>query len=263
MENIEIRVETLDDASWPETNVTSVYLRELMTSETLAAGFHLLRVRGECEIGIQPGRNAYDILLGLGGKAMFSSDKQERWQGEGYFVVRPPYATPYTVYVSPTDYARLLVVRVRFEPEDVAEIAGSPAQHSFLFARRFEDCPHYSEDIKSPKTVNRMVLPEGLVPRVGMGTVQTEGPDEVLEHEHPMLDQFFVGLRDCDCTVHANGHEKRLREGMLLHVPLASRHGVRVEQGRELHYLWIDLFVSLRAQSYLHEQHQIEGEENK
>ncbi len=121
----------------------------------------------------------------------------------------------------------------------------------------FSRCGRYSEAIKSEKTINRMVLPEGIVPRVCAGTVETIGPDEVAPHTHPMLEQLFLGLEGNDVCVFADADEKGFGENELLHIPLGSTHGVKVEAGKRLHYLWVDIFSDHSQMAYMQENHRM------
>ena len=102
----------------------------------------------------------------------------------------------------------------------------------------------YKEAIKSPRTTSRTLLPAGLIPRLAMGSVQTEGPDAVAAHRHPMLEQLFVGVRGCDCVVECDGLGVGMLEGEVVHIPLGSEHGVRVEAGKLLEYIWMDFFLN-------------------
>jgi len=93
------------------------------------------------------------------------------------------------------------------------------------------------------------------VPRLCIGSVETSGPDEVATHTHPMLDQLFFGLPGNDCMVMADNAESRFLENDLLHIPLGSMHGVSVEAGKHLHYIWIDLFHSEEEMGYMKDTH--------
>jgi quercetin dioxygenase-like cupin family protein len=116
-------------------------------------------------------------------------------------------------------------------------------QHGNLpFFLPYSQCNTYREAIKSEKTVNRTMLREETVPRFCMGSVQTEGPDEVGAHAHPMLEQLFFGLESNDCIVTADGEEAKFGEGTLLHIPVGSMHGAHVPDSHRLHYVWMDLF---------------------
>lgn len=102
----------------------------------------------------------------------------------------------------------------------------------------------YTEAIKSPRTTSRTLLPPGVVPRLAMGSVRSEGPDSVAPHVHAMLEQLFVGVRGCDCVVECDGVGVQLVEGEVLHIPLGSMHGVRVAEGKLMEYVWMDFFLN-------------------
>jgi hypothetical protein len=120
---------------------------------------------------------------------------------------------------------------------------------------RYADCPTYNEAIKSASTISRTIVPPDVIPRFCMGSVETTGPDEVGAHDHPMLEQLFWGLPGNACVVTADGEAASFEERMLLHVPLGSHHGVRVVEGRRLHYLWMDFFRAAEDLAYIQQQH--------
>ena len=95
------------------------------------------------------------------------------------------------------------------------------------------------------------MLPKDHLPRVAMGTVETTGPDEVGAHEHPMLDQLFLGLQDNDVIVHADDEQVRFTAYSLLHIPLGSRHWVEAEDGRRMYYMWMDFFLTKEGEAWL------------
>jgi len=123
------------------------------------------------------------------------------------------------------------------------------------FFMPYSDCEAYTEAIKSPKTVSRTLVPTHTLPRFCMGSVETSGPDTVGAHAHPMLEQLFFGLAGNRCIVTADDDEAVLEERMLLHIPSGSRHGVRVEGGCRLHYVWMDFFRETAGLAYIHDQH--------
>jgi hypothetical protein len=120
-----------------------------------------------------------------------------------------------------------------------------------IFFTKFSDCAPYTEKIKSPKTVSRTVLPQDIIPRVALGTVETTGPDRVGAHEHPMLDQLFLGLTDNDVVVHADDESAKFGAYSLLHIPIGSSHSVTVEDGKKMYYLWMDFFIDREGQKWL------------
>ena len=44
-------------------------------------------------------------------------------------------------------------------------------------------------------------------------------------------------------------------EGVLLHIPLGSRHGVEVHEPNKLHYIWIDLFRDREGMQWIVQEH--------
>ena len=125
----------------------------------------------------------------------------------------------------------------------------------FPYFMPYSSCKTYQEVIKSPKTINRTLLPEDVFPRFCAGSVQTTGPDRVGEHAHPMLEQLFLGLPGNQCTVKADAAETPFSEADVLHIPLGSTHSVRVDPGSELHYIWLDFFGKREDMSWITQQH--------
>lgn len=129
-------------------------------------------------------------------------------------------------------------------------------QHNkFPYFLSYSQSKQYKESIKSEKTINRMLLPENIIPRFCMGSVETKGPDEVGLHAHPMLEQFFFGLEDNHCIVKADDSDTLFKENILLHIPLGSEHGVKVEQGKMLNYIWMDFFYTESDMDYIQKNH--------
>lgn len=122
--------------------------------------------------------------------------------------------------------------------------------HTPYFAK-FSDCQPYSEAIKSPNTVSRTILSNEYIPRIAMGTVHTTGPDKVAAHEHPMLEQLFLGLSGNNCTVYANAEKAEFPSFSMLHIPLGSRHSVSVEKDEIMYYVWMDFFLDKEGEQWL------------
>ncbi len=146
-----------------------------------------------------------------------------------------------------------LEIAMSMTDRDMDDLPGQPA--SFPYYTKYEESRRYTESIKSEETINRMILPEGIVSRLCIGSVQTSGPDRVAAHTHPMLEQFFLALPGNDATVFAETDEVRFLADELLHIPLGSLHGVNVEAGKYLHYLWVDLFAARDEMDYINNNH--------
>jgi mannose-6-phosphate isomerase-like protein (cupin superfamily) len=153
-----------------------------------------------------------------------------------------------TAKAAPVEYLEILF--------DLQGHEAAPLLAQAPYFRRYSHCEPYVEAIKSPKTVSRTIVPAHTLPRFCMGSVETVGPDTVGAHTHPMLEQLFFGLPGNACVVTADGTDAAFGDGMLLHIPLGSWHGVRVEEGRRLHYVWMDFFRKEEDLTYIQEQHQ-------
>jgi hypothetical protein len=94
---------------------------------------------------------------------------------------------------------------------------------------------------------------------VALGTVETTGPDAVAAHRHPMLEQLFLGLQDNDITVTADTASARLGAFDILHIPLGSNHGAQVVEGKKLHYVWMDFFMTKEGQEWLQMHQPVSG----
>jgi quercetin dioxygenase-like cupin family protein len=152
-----------------------------------------------------------------------------------------------TATSAPVEYLEILI--------ELQEHEVAPLRAQGPYFGLYSQCAPYSEAIKSPKTISRTIVPADTIPRFCMGSVETGGPDTVGAHSHPMLEQLFFGLPGNACVVTADGTDADFGEGVLLHIPLGSWHGVRVEEGRRLHYVWMDFFRNAEDLTYIQEQH--------
>lgn len=120
---------------------------------------------------------------------------------------------------------------------------------------RYDDAVCYKEDCKSEKTVSRMLLPEGLIQNLAIGSVETSGPDAVAAHEHPFCDQLFFSFEENKMNVEIEDLSVPMEGNVLLHIPLGSSHGVDVPKSGYAHYLWIDFIVDSRGIEYMKTAH--------
>lgn len=215
---------------------------EITTEYIAVKGPYTLRERGNETEDI--------ILLILEGSGTFKSPELTAAFNQAA-VARPVFGSEYAIDIPDGESCILLRISKVNRDEDIKliqEEAGTRLQPFFML---FKDCPHYKEAIKSEKTINTTLFPEGIIPRVAIGAVETEGPDEVAAHTHPMLEQLFLGLNNCCCMVKADEASQLLEEDMLLHIPTGSEHQVIVEQGAKLYYIWMDFFQDMEGEKHL------------
>jgi hypothetical protein len=190
------------------------------------------------------------ILLFLDGQGTLLAN-QQTYEIDGETIARAPMGWKLQVLVNAGKVLNFLSIRKEITAEDKTEIAKYPANNAAPWVKRYSECIPYNEAIKSAKTISRTLLPKNYVPRVALGTVQTTGPDKVGLHEHPMLEQLFLGLRGNDIIVHANEANAALGEFHLMVIPHASMHGASVVEGKNLHYVWMDFFNDTAGQAWL------------
>jgi hypothetical protein len=190
------------------------------------------------------------VWLILAGQGRITAGEQV-FDVSGETIARAPQGWSWTLEAAPGEALHALRLRRALNAQDLEEFAKYPKNNAAPLVKKFSECPAYREAIKSPKTISRTLLPENFVPRMALGTVETTGPDAVGRHKHPMLEQFFLGLKDNDITVLADEDQANLPEFALLHIPLGSNHGVEVADGKKLHYVWMDFFMSKDGQEWL------------
>jgi len=167
----------------------------------------------------------------------------------------------FTVTTTNDDTLHYLKISCQLSAQDHIDLQALPAENTQqCYFEKFTDCQSYSEAIKSPNTVSRTILSNEYIPRVAMGTVHTKGPDKVATHEHPMLEQLFLGLSENNCIVYADENQVEFPQHSVLHIPLGSSHSVSVEQDQVMHYVWMDFFLDKQGEKWL-ETHQVDSEQ--
>ena len=157
-----------------------------------------------------------------------------------------------TINAAKNDTLHYLRITSLLTEQDRLDLADFPDENTKqVYYAKFTDCKSYTEPIKSPNTVSRTILPNKYIPRIAMGTVQTKGPDRVGFHEHPMLEQLFLGLTDNNTIVYADEAQIDFPEYSVLHIPLGSSHSVSVEEGEVMYYVWMDFFRDKDGEEWL------------
>lgn len=146
-------------------------------------------------------------------------------------------------------YLRITTKLTAQDRLDLANFLDERTQN--VYYAKFIDCESYTEPIKSPNTVSRTILPNKYIPRIAMGTVQTKGPDRVGFHEHPMLEQLFLGLKDNQTITYADDAQIDFPEFSVLHIPLGSSHSVSVDENKIMYYVWMDFFRDAKGEEWL------------
>ncbi|MFY0606530.1 MAG: hypothetical protein JXR10_07440 [Cyclobacteriaceae bacterium] len=228
-----------------------VFVEELIPGEIADTKIQHIAYVGPTEQSLEVPEGSINMMLFVKGRGTLLADTT-------YELVPESIAIPFNreqeirIRVPEGETLHFMKFIKTLTPQDVADLSDYPEESKYdLFFTKFEDCEPYTEKIKSPNTVSRTVLPADIVPRVALGTVEAMGPDAVGAHEHPMLDQLFLGLSKNDIVVHADEASTEFKEYSLLHIPLGSSHWVTVEEGKKMYYMWMDFFLTKEGQEWL------------
>ena len=167
-------------------------------------------------------------------------------------ILLPNIAKKITIKSAKNDTLHYLKISSKLTAQDLLDLKEFPTENTQnIYYAKFTDCESYTEPIKSPNTISRTILPNKYIPRIAMGTVQTKGPDKVGAHEHPMLEQIFLGLSENDCVVYADDAKVDFPQYSVLHIPLGSSHSVSVEKDEIMYYVWMDFFRDKKGEEWL------------
>jgi len=177
-------------------------------------------------------------------------------------ILLPNAAEKVTIEATKNETLHYIKITSELTAQDLLDLEEFPTESTQnVYYAKFTDCQSYTEPIKSPNTISRTILPNKIIPRIAMGTVQTIGPDEVGAHEHPMLEQLFLGLSKNKCIVYADDAKVDFPQYSVLHIPLGSRHSVSVEKDEILYYIWMDFFLDKKGEEWL-KTHIVDEETN-
>lgn len=192
------------------------------------------------------------IIIFLSGAGTAESEGNRTVMNENDVYVQKP---DMSVSVRTGEEAIVVELIRRVTEQEFGQFSGC---EQLPYLASYQNAKTYREECKSEKTINRMLIPARIVPRFAMGSVETSGVDRVEPHSHPMLDQFFLGMRDNHCTVIADGQRQRFESGVLLHIPLGSNHGVVSEQEDCVRYYWMDFLFDEEGLAYMDSAHEME-----
>ena len=223
----------------------------LLTGEVAGVEATHFAIAGPASISDSASEEHALVMMFVDGKGSLQFQGQE-YEIDSETIAMPISTDEVKIQVAEGDVLHALVIRKSYSEQDLKEMQEFDARNQGgIYFKKFSDCPSYKEAIKSPKTTSRTVLPNQMIPRCAMGTVETIGPDEVGAHRHAMLDQLFLGLSKNDSTVIADETEVPFPEFSLLHIPLGSLHGVKAEDGKRMYYMWMDFFETKEGEEWL------------
>ncbi len=193
---------------------------------TICAGSEL-KFAGNC--------GYYHILILISGNAEFlTGGKSYKYSSRVTFVP----AADAELTVRAESNVQLLEIQWDIFPEDAEMLK----EYKTVFPVNvpYQDSVQYIDPNKSKKTISRMMIPQRIIPRFSIGSVESVDRDTVKAHAHPMLDQFFFSFPENEMDVVINGEPIHMLGNIIMHIPLGADHGVEVYDGKHMHYMWID-----------------------
>ncbi|WP_372751237.1 cupin domain-containing protein [Labilibaculum sp.] len=236
------------------------YSKLILENEISGVDVELIALTGEDAIIDRTEKGCKTVYLFYKGKGtVVAEDKNYDIVPET--ILLPNHLNEISVKTAAEDTLCYLKISSQLTAQDLLDLKEFPTENTQnVYYKKFTDCESYTEAIKSPNTVSRTILPNKYIPRVAMGTVQTKGPDRVAPHEHPMLEQLFLGLSDNHTMVYADEAKVNFPEYSLLHIPVGSSHSVSVEKEEVMYYVWMDFFMDKKGEEWL-KTHKMSGDE--
>ncbi|WP_209404879.1 hypothetical protein [Pseudozobellia sp. WGM2] len=230
----------------------SVFTEELLKGEIAETKIEHIAYQGPMTKTISLTDENVTMFLFMTGNATIKTDTIIQDVAPESIAIPMNGSNSIKIQVPENEQLHFLQFTKKLSKQDLEDLKNFPEKNKYdLFYTRFVDCEPYTEKIKSPNTTSRTVLPADIVPRVSLGTVEAMGPDKVGAHEHPMLDQLFLGLSENDIIVHADDASTELKQYSLLHIPIGSSHGVTVHDNKRMNYMWMDFFLTKEGQEWL------------
>lgn len=230
---------------------TQLYSKAILENEIKGIYVEQISLTGENAIIDKTKKGYKTIYLFFKGQGNVTASKL-KYPIVPETILLPNNIQKVTIKTAVNDTLHFLKISSKLSEQDLLDLKEFPKENTQnIYYRKFTDCESYTEPIKSPNTVSRTILPNKYIPRIAMGTVQTKGPDKVGAHEHPMLEQLFLGLSKNDVVVYADEASINFPQHSLLHIPLGSSHSVTVEKEKIMYYVWMDFFLDKKGEEWL------------
>jgi mannose-6-phosphate isomerase-like protein (cupin superfamily) len=113
----------------------------------------------------------------------------------------------------------------------------NPVQH-------LDDLPYYEQD-SGANILYQFVVKPGSMGLMSSGRVRAKGPTKKAMDTHPGWDQIYIILRGSG-TVVVGEAEFKVGPGHIVRIPVHTPHGVILQEGEELEYLYVNAFENQR-----------------
>ena len=199
-------------------------------------------------------KEIYIFFLYDGNVSFVSGDRTYSYKEKAVFSEIPEKP----VTVTALEPSHFIQISWSLNQEDLNDLEKN--RNMFPFTKCYKDSIKYRDFYKSETTISREVIPEGIIPRFSLGSVEAKADDLVGQHSHPLLDQFFFTFEENDMDLLIDCRICNVKGNALVHIPLGSNHGVIAKGNQRIHYLWMD-FASVesreQALNYFKDEHEI------
>ena len=180
----------------------------------------------------------HHVVTLIQGTAVFLIEGKEYTYSERVTVI-PGLTQPMTIRAESN--VQILELLMDMDEDDYEDLKTFECTYPYI--QLYKTSEQYRDEGKSEKTISRIMVKQRNVPRFAMGSVESYGPDHIVPHAHPLLDQYFFSFPENNMTVLIDDESLRLEGNTLLYIPLGSNHGVDVLKGEVMHYTWVDVMV--------------------
>ncbi len=205
---------------------------EVLQGEVKGTSLYFHKMKQNEKYVLTPFSNSISIFFLIKGNVTFISENKEyRYDEKAIFVNSPDKQ----VEIISQDYSEVLEIKW--------PLLNQLDLDKFPFTQKYVNATQYRDACKSDKSISRMLIDWSMIPGFAMGSVETEGYDIVCKHSHPTKDQIFFSFEESNFLLLINDSEYSYEANCFVHIPLASDHGIKVENSNKAHYLWMDFDV--------------------
>lgn len=203
---------------------------------------------------LEKDKNQVNVFFLLNGNISFSDDNNFVNFAEKAFYIKDPNSK---LEVATEKQANMLQIIWKIEDNEMSSFKSNLKNINNY--GKYSESLRYKDFMKSDKTISRSIIEQKIILRFAFGSVETYGNDLVGQHSHPLIDQFFFSFEENDMILFIDDYKHSMKGFTLLHIPLVSNHGVKIEENGCAHYLWIDFIINSEGEDYLDRIHILEN----
>jgi len=108
-----------------------------------------------------------------------------------------------------------------------------------------DNLPYYEQD-SGPNITYQYLVKPGTLGLMSSGRVRAKGPTTKALDTHTGWDQIYLILSGSGTVVLGDEHH-RVSKGHVVRIPIGTRHGVILEEGEEIEYVYFNTFKDIES----------------